>query len=323
MTTDSSPEIDRILEAAALVRETSRRVHDAFEHRAERGDEQWHSAAQAAHQALAALYPDDLWADVERARGGDPEAIDRVLLFLEADPWCFRSGYAKETMLRLLRQVELTSDRAERARAIILHAVDVGDRREFREGCRLAKRVVNDKLRGALLDRLRSSDPGRARRALWVLDALKEPLNEADRERVLVILEQSASIAEWFRVATWARPYARRYGDQGWFAGLLDRVCAGGPDVEPALRLLTSVRISPSDSQRQALAALVLQAIQTDETEWLEWGAVYADSPELRRALIDAYKGAADGGVRERAWWAINAIRWATKSGWPGDELGT
>lgn len=37
-----------------------------------------------------------------RLRSGDDTAIDPALLFLEADPWCFRSGYLKESLMRAL-----------------------------------------------------------------------------------------------------------------------------------------------------------------------------------------------------------------------------
>jgi hypothetical protein len=270
-----------------------------------------------------ALYSDDFWKDVERAKEADPAAIDRVLVFLEADPWCFRSGYAKEALLRCVRHVALTPEQTARARAIVLHAVEVGDRREFREISRLAKKVADPDLRSALLDLLRSDDPGAARRALWVLDALKEDFDESDRNRVLAVLEQSASTGQWWRTSSWANRLANRYGDRAWFSELLERVCAGGKDI-PALRLLTSVRPTPSDAQRRALGELVLRAVETDDlSEGLEWAAIIADSPELRDSLLRAYGQAGDRGVQERAWWAINAIRRDTNSDWPGGGLPT
>jgi hypothetical protein len=309
MALDPSSEVNRILDAATLVADCQRRLHEAFEHRAERGADQWTAAADAFRQAVAVMYPDDFWDAIERAKAGDPDAVDRALTFLEADPWCYRSGYAKQTLLRLLRQVQLTPEQTRRARRIVLQAVDVGDRREFRESCRLGRKLADDEMRSALLDRLRSADPGRARRALWVLDALREPLDEPDRQRVLQILEQSAGAAQWWRTSSWACRLARRYGDAGWFAGLLERVCAGGPDLEPAWRLLTSVSLNLSGAQRRAVGALVLMAVEIDfPSEGLEWAAIMADSAELRDTLVSAYNEATDVWVRGRAWWAINAI---------------
>ena len=138
------------------------------------------------------------------------------------------------------------------------------------------------------------------------------------------ILERAACAAQWWRVSKWACRFAVRYGDAAWFVQLLDRVCEGGADAQPALRLLTSVRVSPTDGQREALARLVLLAVETgDSDEMLEWGPVVANSAELRQSLLAVYQGTADGGVRRRAWWAIAAIRRDAGTDWPGDEIPT
>jgi hypothetical protein len=322
MAGDPSSEIDTLRDAAAVVVEAQRRVREAFRLRASRGDDQWHLAAARFMTSFTALYSDHFWNDVELAKQADADAIDRILVFLEADPWCFRSGYAKDTLLRCVRHVALTPDQTQRTRAIVLHAVDTGDRREFREICRLAKKVADSDLRLALLQRLRSDDRGVARRALWVLDSIGDSFEEPDRKRVLAILEDSASAGQWWRTRKWANRLAIRYGDEAWFAELLERVCAGGPDIEPALRLLTSVRPTPSEAQRRALGELVLRVVETDDPSGgLEWAAIFADSPDLRDSLLAAYRLANDNGVRERAWLAIQTIRFDTQSDWPGDAL--
>jgi hypothetical protein len=74
-------------------------------------------------------------------RENNPEAIDAAIEFLEADPWCFRSGYAKGRLMRHLAQIEPTSDQVVRLVNIVLHVVDRGGRPEFRDATHLARKI--------------------------------------------------------------------------------------------------------------------------------------------------------------------------------------
>jgi hypothetical protein len=113
-----------------------------------------------------------------------------------------------------------------------------------------------------------------------------------------------------------------RYGDTEWIDRLLASAVAGGRDRSAALRLLSAVRVAPSEGQRRVLGSLVLGEIPRGEDEdWLESTAVLADSPGFRDELIEAYNAAFDSDERRRAWWAINAIRRSARDGWPGDDL--
>ena len=317
-------EAARIRAAADLVNEKQSLLNTAIAER-HLGDDawaRWEDAAREWHEALALLYPEAFWDDLERLRTDDSIAADRVIAFLEVDPWCFRSGYAKETILHFLKRATLTGDQATRLRAVILNAVDVGDRREFRGHCKLARRVVDEGLRLALLERLRSSNPGQARRALWVLDALRDPLGPGDRAAAQGVLEHAAANAEWWRVSDWVRRLAGRYRDSEWIDRLLARATSGGHETGTALRLLSGVRLAPSAQQRRALASLVLREIQRGDVEdWLESTAVLADSPAFRDELMEAYDAASEPDIRRRAWWAINAIRRNATDGWPGVDF--
>ena len=284
----------------------------------------WEDAAREWHEAMALLYSTEFWDSIERLQNGDRSAIDPAITFLEVDPWVFRSGYAKETILRFLKRADLNDEQAARLRQVVLAAVDVGDRREFRGYCRLARRVVDDDLRLALLERLRSSDRGRARRALWVLDALGESLGPDDRAVAQRLLELAATDPDWWRVSSWVRAFMGRYADQSWVDGLLERAVRGGRDSGAALRLLSGVRIQPTEEQRRTLGSLVLRQIERgDDEDWLETTAVLADGPAFRNELIEAYRAAIEPDEQRRAWWAINAIRRAARDGWPPDDLAT
>ena len=319
-------EFDRIRRAVRLVEDTGRRLNAAVDERDRdaEGRARWEEAAREWHEAMSLLYPQDFRDALERLRLGQADAIEPAIVFLEADPWAFRTGYAKETILRYLKRAEFHGDQAGRLRAVVLHAVDVGDRREFRGYCKLARRVVDDRLRSQLLTRLRSTDPGIARRALWMLDAISEPLGPDDRATAREIVERAAHDPQWWRSSTWIRATVRRHGDRAWIAQLLARALAPGSDRDAALRLLTSVGFEPTDDQREALGSLVLEALKRDtDNDWIEGIAAQADHPAFRAYLIAAHLAATDEDVRRLTWWAINAIRRTANDGWPGDLLDT
>ena len=315
---------ERIRRAVRLVEDKTRRLNAAVDRR-DRDDEgraRWEESAREWHEAMGLLYSPDFQESLERLRLGEADAIEPAIVFLEVDPWAFRTGYAKETILRYLKRATLDADQASRVRAVVLHAVDVGDRREFRGYCKLARRVVDDTFRSNLLTRMRSTDPGIARRALWMVDAIGEPLRPDDRATARRIIERAAHDPQWWRSASWIGSAARRHGDRSWIGQLLARALAPGPDRSTSLRLLTSVAIEPTDAQREALGSLVLEAVRRDEdNDWIEGIAVQADHPALRVELISAYLAASDEDERRLTWWAINAIRRTANDGWPGDRL--
>jgi hypothetical protein len=57
---------------------------------------------------------------------GDVHAIPWALMFLEADPRCFRAGYVRERLLRYLARStsQLSTSNARRLRAVLVRAVD-------------------------------------------------------------------------------------------------------------------------------------------------------------------------------------------------------
>jgi hypothetical protein len=327
---DGTPEdtAGRLRAALELFRAVDAEMDAAIAHRDDNAAAwaTWEEATRRWADALSVMLPDGAF-DPVAVRAGDPEAIDRAISFLEVDPWFHRSGYLKDDLVRALRQVDLGPGAATRLRVVLLAVTDVGDRREFRGYCRLARRIADEALVAALLDRLRGDDVRIARRALWMLDALRVPLEGDDRRRVQAILEQQASGPpgdDWYQVERWVGRFAARYRDDTWVATLLDRGCrAGAPDAG-ALRLLTRVGFTPSDEQRSTLRQLVLdRVIEGGDLTWMEAMASMVDSPEARAELVRAYRQAPDAGARTRAWWAIRGIQWRAQDGWPGNLLDT
>lgn len=72
--------------------------------------EAWRRATPRLHTAMDAMYPDPLWVEVKAAlRRGERTACEAALVFLEVDPWCFRSGYEKADLMKGVAHLELSA----------------------------------------------------------------------------------------------------------------------------------------------------------------------------------------------------------------------
>ena len=131
----------------------------------------WQDAAAAFHRVLTE-YPTGFWHALDAVNAGETSGLLDVLAFLEADPWCYRSGYAKSAALKAVTRVPLDDAAIQRLQDVVLAAVDGRDRREFRWYCRLARRVLTPDFEAAIQSRLTDPDPAVQRRARWVLDAI-------------------------------------------------------------------------------------------------------------------------------------------------------
>jgi hypothetical protein len=127
--------------------------------------------------AFHAMYPTDFWIRVSALAKGDRVGVEDALVFLEVDPWCFRSGYVKQTIARLIRHVQLTEPQRDRLLAALLNGVTVGPRWEFREYCKTARafetvgfRVKLRQLGGRSKDVPRT---GAEQRARWMLEKIE------------------------------------------------------------------------------------------------------------------------------------------------------
>ncbi len=160
------------------------RLNEAFEsYRAKPSDaarQKWKDAATAFHNCEnTAFY---LWPTEARhqMRRGEREAVEDALIFLEVDPWFFRSGYLKERVTRHLKSARLSEDDAQRLRDVVFAVACGRNRREFRDYCRLALRVWTpvweEFLRQQLQTRGAASGGGKLFYLLQFLDAHRDKL---------------------------------------------------------------------------------------------------------------------------------------------------
>jgi hypothetical protein len=165
-------------ERARTVNEAQAEIHSAFKEVVKRNDEsdprtqRWRNAIKAFNVAYARVYPEDLRLFEQGALPGSDVDTADILDFLEADPFFFRSGYMKESLLGELKRRTLDRREVERLQSIILKVVRKPDRREFRRYCRVATIVDDPDFRQKLKDLEAADDADVRRRVTWVLDAL-------------------------------------------------------------------------------------------------------------------------------------------------------
>lgn len=120
------------------------------------------------HHVWAEAFPKDFWADQNRLKAGNPKGLENAIQFLECDPMFFRSGYIKADLAKYIRRVPISDRDAERLEQVILKVLDSRDCREFREYCRLARKLNSERLWTEIDSRLLSDDPAIRRRAKWI-----------------------------------------------------------------------------------------------------------------------------------------------------------
>jgi hypothetical protein len=161
-----------ILARAAKVEQASLRVKATASRRQDlSGFVEWSEAAGWWHETLAAMYPRSFMQAIEAVRAGDRSDLEPVVRFLEADPWCFRSGYVKEEIISALGHLELSEPEKERLRSVVINFVDYPKpRRELRAYVNLARRISNPQLVAALNERLSGENPAAQFNARAIID---------------------------------------------------------------------------------------------------------------------------------------------------------
>lgn len=101
-------------------------------------------------------------------------AIEDGILFLEVNPWYFRSGYYKAIIARKLKAASLSLEQQARLRQVILSAVAGRVGPEFKEYARLAIRVADSEFLSEIERRLPTSEGDVRGRLLWLSSRCKQ-----------------------------------------------------------------------------------------------------------------------------------------------------
>jgi hypothetical protein len=137
---------------------------------------EWSASAGWLHEMLNTIYPAALFEAMDDVRDGHTGGIEYLVRFLEADPWCHRSGYMKGEIIRVLKRGPLSPEARSRVSAVVLKVVqDPRHRREFRSYGVLARTVATPELEQALRA-IVDTEAGPPRvHASWMLEAIGQP----------------------------------------------------------------------------------------------------------------------------------------------------
>lgn len=156
-------------------------IHVTLKHRNENYPA-WEAACRRFHAEYDSLaFPGGLSQAFARLGAGDPEIIEQVVQFLEADPYYFRSGYHKVEMIKQLCRRPLSPDHKKRLQQVVLSQIRDHDKREFRAYCRLATHIVDPEFQKQIADMASASRALVPRHARWVLEYLKLAQNQKSR----------------------------------------------------------------------------------------------------------------------------------------------
>ena len=102
----------------------------------------WQNACKEFHENYDRLaFIGGLNEGLEKLSRSDPDTIENAIVFLEVNPYFFRSGYIKEKVLPILKRIPLSKEQIIRLQNVILHIIDNFYCREFLYYCRLGKKV--------------------------------------------------------------------------------------------------------------------------------------------------------------------------------------
>ena len=136
--------------------------HDAWSAQVGWGEETWR-----------AVFTEGFFAAAAALKAGDSNGLEYGVRFLEADPWCHRSGYWKARLIPKITQLDLDESVRQRLARVVLAVIDdPRRRREIAEYGKLARAVETAELRGLLERRVSADDPQVCFNARQVLEKL-------------------------------------------------------------------------------------------------------------------------------------------------------
>ena len=164
--------IDGIRKRANQLTQADGRKQAAWQLANEAPDARYWTALHSFDEQYALLYG-PLGEAITQLRADDQGDVEILVRFLEADVYCFHSGYMKAESIRALLGAHMTSGVADRLRNVVLAVIQAYDRQEFRSYVRLARRLDSADLRLRLRALAASPSSATARRAGWVLAGIE------------------------------------------------------------------------------------------------------------------------------------------------------
>ena len=129
---------------------------------------------QEAYDRLA--FPGGLAQGYERLKAHDPNVIETAIAYLMVDPYFLRSGYIKKDIAKILKTAPLTQEQIGLAQDCLFNAIQHPPRQEYREYCRLARKVADEKFRKRIQDFIaQSNNEQHIAQAERMLEVIEQP----------------------------------------------------------------------------------------------------------------------------------------------------
>jgi hypothetical protein len=159
-----------VADSEELVR-LNQAIRDTFARRSlsQHGHEEWSKACAKFHSEYANLsYPggDEGWG---KFLNGDYAEIETAVLFLDVDPYFFRSGYMKEVIWTRLKKFDLSTPQRTRLDAIAIAYLHRRIRRDFWRMARYVRRHGRDEFWQQVVSLQDSTVPTVRMKARWLL----------------------------------------------------------------------------------------------------------------------------------------------------------
>lgn len=167
---------DQIREATSRFGQLHQRIHETYLRRTESSGAwaEWEAACREFHSYPSPMRDFESADARARLRAGNPQLLEHAIAFLEVDPFVFRSGYAKATIIRCIKCLSFTQNQLERLRWVVVEIVKRSDRSEFWAYCRLAASVHSPEFEERMRGLLGSMNSGVRRRARFLVDYLEQ-----------------------------------------------------------------------------------------------------------------------------------------------------
>ena len=141
-------------------------VHNTFKNR-RKNPKEWNKALETFHGHTSSL--DHYFQKIVDCKNfNNPDLLEFVICFLEADPVFFRSGYLKEIILRKLKRTQLDAENSKQLKKVFIDAVENRGYREFKDYCKLAAFIYDAELLDSILRILKTGDEKQKSRAKFI-----------------------------------------------------------------------------------------------------------------------------------------------------------
>lgn len=121
-------------------------------------------------------FPGGLDHGLQRLKEYDPSAIESAIAYLMVDPYFFRSGYIKRDIAKIIKKAPLTQEQIMLLQDCLFNAIQHPPRQEYREYCRLARKVDDEKFRKRIQDFIaQSANQNHIDQAKRMLDVITQP----------------------------------------------------------------------------------------------------------------------------------------------------